>query len=175
MDSVSLKIITASIYRLKRRSSSKLPILPTQPVERVQRLSVFILVQPECDVAALEPTPAMFFYIKTEKKFLSGNTAKLLLRCHPDYYVEGSSNQSYETEYLTWDATKTYTMRFIWNGQTIWMLRDGVVIASKTFLNSSYAKESINYICLGNMQMGRHERSHIQRFKDLQSGYGPAL
>ncbi len=167
----SLKIITREHLPFEATIEFKLTnFFPPNQLKEYSVCPFSFWSRPECDVAALEPTPAMFFYIKTEKKFLSGNTAKLLLRCHPDYYVDGASNQSYETEYLTWDVSKTYTMRFVWNGTTIWMLRDGVVIASKTFLNSSYAKESISYICLGNMQW---DGMSGPIYRDLKI-YGPA-
>ncbi len=105
-----------------------------------------------CNMVPLEPTPASFWYLKTEKKFLSGATAKLLLRLHPSWYKDnaGLSQQDVETAYLTWDANKEYTFKFVWTATDVWLIIDGVVAAHKAPVGSDYFKESYNFLCFGN-------------------------
>ncbi len=108
--------------------------------------------QPNGNRLLMDPTPASFFYIKTETKFVTGNTAKLLLRLHPHSMNDaaGDPRQTIETDYLPWDASKEYTFRIIYNSRSVWMTLDGVQIAYKSFENSEYLRESLGYVCLGN-------------------------
>ena len=108
--------------------------------------------RPECEMVSMEPTPAAFWYLKTEKKFLTGNTAKLMLRLHPSWYKDemGLSQQDVLSEYLTWDANKEYTFKFVWTAMGVWVVVDGVVVAYKAPVGSDYFKESYLYLCFGN-------------------------
>lgn len=171
----ALKIITKE--HLPFEATLEVKVTNFYPPTQLKEYSVCpfsVWSRPECDRPTLEATPAAFFYVKTEVKFLSGNQAKLMLRVHPDYFNDvlypDTPRQMYETEYLTWDPTKTYTFRFVWTGTTVWMLLDGNVIASRTYVNASYAKESFDYICLGNMVW---DGMIGPIYKDLKI-YGPA-
>ena len=121
---------------------------PPKQLEEFSVSPISIWSRPECDMALLEKTPASFFYAKCEQKYLLDNTARFMLRIHPTYVLNPADTN--ESDYLVWDASKTYTFKLVWNGRGVWLVVNGAAVAYQAGTAGDYFRESFAYICIGN-------------------------